>query len=194
MPRQKEFDQETALRGAIVAFSRKGFSATSTDDLTAKMNIGRQSMYDTFGDKRTLFLRALELYSQENLGAIAAELRKPGSPLAAIRNALMQFTERKDISSTDGCMGINALCEFGLQDQEVLGAMQGQGKAKVLRRLLMATLRRAQAEDEIPSETDITSLANFFDVTLAGLRIAANAGHSRAALRDIVEVACKAFQ
>lgn len=194
MARHKEFDQETALRGAISAFARNGFAATSTDDLMATMNVGRQSMYDTFGDKRALFLKALELYTQENLGAIAAELRKPGSPLANIRNALMQFTERKDISPTDGCMGINALCEFGLQDQEVLQALDGQGNGKIQRKLLMATLRKARKQGQLAPNADITSLADFFDMTLAGLRIAARAGKSRAALKGIVEIACKAFQ
>jgi TetR/AcrR family transcriptional repressor of nem operon len=194
MARHKEFDQETALRGAISAFAQKGFAATSTDDLMTTMNVGRQSMYDTFGDKRALFLKALELYTQENLGAIAAELRKPGSPLVNIRNALLQFTERKDISPTDGCMGINALCEFGLQDQGVVQALEGQGSGKIQRKLLMATLRKARALGEIEPDADITSLADFFDMTLAGLRIAARAGKSRAALKDIVEIACKAFQ
>ncbi len=42
----------------------------------AAMSIGRQSMYDTFGDKRALFLKALERYSRENVNAIVAELRK----------------------------------------------------------------------------------------------------------------------
>jgi TetR/AcrR family transcriptional repressor of nem operon len=194
MARHKEFDQETALRGAISAFGRKGFAATSTDDLMTTMNVGRQSMYDTFGDKRALFLKALELYTQESLGAIAEELRKPGSPLANVRNALMQFTERKDISPTDGCMGINALCEFGLQDKEVLQALEGQGNGKTLRKLLLATLKRAQTQGEIAPDTDITSLADFFDMTHAGLRIAARAGKSHAALKRIVEIACKAFQ
>jgi TetR/AcrR family transcriptional repressor of nem operon len=139
--RPKEFDQEAALRRAIIAFARRGFAGTSTDDLMNAMKVGRQSMYDTFGDKRALFLKALELYVQENMAAIAAELRKPGPALANVRNALMQFTQRADIAPTDGCMGINALCEFGLQDQEVLQAMQGKGNARVQRRLLLASLR-----------------------------------------------------
>jgi AcrR family transcriptional regulator len=194
MPRHKEFDKENALRGAIATFARKGFAATSTDDLMTTMNVGRQSMYDTFGDKRALFLKALERYSQENLGAIAAELRKPGSPLGNIRDALMQFTERKDISPTDGCMGINALCEFGLEDQEVLRALDGQGIAKVQRRLLLATLKKAREQGEIAHDADTTGLADFFDMTFAGLRIAARSGKSRAALKGIVEIALKAFQ
>ena len=194
MARRKEFDQESALRGAIVAFARKGFTATSTDDLMNEMKVGRQSMYDTFGDKRALFLKALELYCEENLGAIAAELRKPRSPLATVRNAMMQFTERADIAPMDGCMGINALCEFGLQDQEVLQAMQGQGNAKAQRRLLVANLRRAKAEGELPEDADIVGLADFFDTTLAGLRLAARSGKNRAELKRIVEIAFRAFR
>jgi TetR/AcrR family transcriptional repressor of nem operon len=194
MARHKEFDQEAALRGAIAAFARKGFTATSTENLMNAMNLGRQSMYDTFGDKRALFLRALELYSQENLGAIAAELRKPGSPLANIRDALMQFARRTDIAPTDGCMGINSLCEFGLHDQEVLQAMQGQGNAKIQRQLLLANLRRARTTGELPEDADIKGLADFFDSTLAGLRIAARGGKNPAEIRRIIGIACRAFQ
>lgn len=194
MARHKEFNEEAALRGAITAFARKGFAATSTDDLMTTMKIGRQSMYDTFGDKRALFLKALALYTQENLSGIAAELRKPGSALVNIRNTLMLFTERGDIDPTDGCMGINSLCEFGLHDPEVLEALQGGGNATAQRRLLLASLKRARAEGELSKDADIKGLADFFDTTLAGLRIAARAGKTRADLRRIVEIAGKAFQ
>jgi TetR/AcrR family transcriptional regulator, transcriptional repressor for nem operon len=191
MPRHKGFEREKALRGAIAAFSRKGFAGTSTDDLMAAMKIGRQSMYDTFGDKRALFLHALEIYSQENIHAIVTELRNPGSPLASIQNALIRFTERKDLSPADGCMGINAICEFGLQDQEVLQVIARA--AKLQRQVLISTLKRAQSEGELSSDSDIAGLADFFDATLAGLRIAAKAGKSRPTLRRIAEIACKAF-
>jgi TetR/AcrR family transcriptional regulator, transcriptional repressor for nem operon len=191
MPRHKEFDREKALRGAIAAFSQKGFAATSTDDLMIAMNIGRQSMYDTFGDKRALFLEALEFYSQESIGAIVAELRKPGSPLANIRNVLIQFTERKDLSPPFGCMGVNAICEFGLTDREVLEAMQDA--ASLERQVLLDTLRRAKKEGELSADADIAGLAGFIDVTLSGLRIAAKGGMSRAALKRIVEIATRVF-
>jgi AcrR family transcriptional regulator len=52
MARPKEFDQEKAIRKAIRLFSQQGFAATSTDELMRVMNIGRQSTYDSFGDKR----------------------------------------------------------------------------------------------------------------------------------------------
>jgi len=84
MARSKEFDQEKALRKAVRLFSQQGFAATSTDELMRVMAVGRQSMYDTFGDKRELFLRALETYVTESVHSIKAELEKPG--LALIRS------------------------------------------------------------------------------------------------------------
>ena len=92
MARTREFDLERALHRAILAFSQKGFTATSTDELMRAMEVGRQSMYDTFGDKRALFLKALEVYVSENVRAMNVELRAPGSPLAAIRSALVHFS------------------------------------------------------------------------------------------------------
>src|ERR1700722_19308764 len=144
MARPREFNQDIALRKAIRLFSRQGFAATSTDELMRGMDVGRQSMYDTFGDKRALFLKALEIYVTESVHAINVELRAPGSPLAAIRSALVHFSERKDLSSTDGCMGINAICEFGMRDEDVTRITRRAANAQRL--TLMDTLRRAQME------------------------------------------------
>ncbi len=191
MARPKEFDQERALHRAISIFSQKGFAATSTDDLMRAMNVGRQSMYDTFGDKRALFLKALEVYVTEKVRSINVELQTPGSPLASIRRVLVHFAERRDLSSTDGCMGINAICEFGMRDEDVTRIIRTAAKAQ--RHTLMDTLRRAQKEGELAARTDIESLADFFESTLAGIRIAAKAGKTRPALRRIAEVASGTF-
>src|SRR5258705_13754725 len=96
MARPKEFDQEKALRKAIHLFSQQGFAASSTDELMRVMNVGRQSMYDTFGDKRALFLKALNMYVTENIHSITVELERPGSALSAVQNALVTFADRKD--------------------------------------------------------------------------------------------------
>jgi TetR/AcrR family transcriptional repressor of nem operon len=191
MARPKEFDQERALHRAISIFSRRGFAATSTDDLMRAMDVGRQSMYDTFGDKRALFLKALEVYVTESVRSITAELQSPGSPLASIRRALVRFAERRDLSSTDGCMGINAICEFGMRDDAVTRITRSA--ARTQHHALIDALRRAQMEGELDAQTDLESLADFFESTLAGIRIAAKAGKARPALRRIAEVASAVF-
>jgi TetR/AcrR family transcriptional regulator, transcriptional repressor for nem operon len=191
MARPKEFDQEKALRKAIRLFSQQGFAATSTDDLMRVMEVGRQSMYDTFGDKRALFLKALELYVKENVHSINAELERPGSALAAVQNALVTFARRKDLSSAEGCMGLNAICEFGQRDGDV--TRTSRNAARMLRQTLMRVLTRAKKQREIRSDADLDSMADFFESTLAGVRMAAKAGKSRHALRNIAAFASRAY-
>ena len=82
-------------------------------------------MYDTFGDKRALFLKALKMYVAQSVHSISVELERPGSALSAIQNALVTFAERKDLSSAEGCMGLNAITEFGRQDADVTRISRG---------------------------------------------------------------------
>jgi TetR/AcrR family transcriptional repressor of nem operon len=191
MARPKEFDQEKALRKAIRLFSQQGFAATSTDDLMGVMDIGRQSMYDTFGDKRALFLKALKMYVTESVHSITVELERPGSALSAVQNALVTFAERKDLSSAEGCMGLNAISEFGQRDSDVTRI--SRDTAHVLRQTLMHVLTRAKNQGEIGSGANLDSMADFFESTLAGIRMAAKAGKSRQALRNIAAFAARAY-
>ena len=191
MARPKKFDQDKALRKAIRLFSRQGFAATSTDELMRSMDIGRQSMYDTFGDKRALFLRALELYVTESVRSIGVELDRNGSALAAVRNALVSFAEREDLSSSEGCMGLNAIGEFGRRDADVTRITQNA--ARIQRQNLMKVLARAKIQGEVDADADLEGMAEFFESTLAGIRIAAKAGKSRQALRKVAAFAGRAF-
>ena len=187
MARPKEFDQERALRKAIRLFSQQGFAATSTDDLMRVMDVGRQSMYDTFGDKRALFLKALEMYVAASVHSINVELERSGSALSAVQKALVTFAERKDLSSAEGCMGLNAISEFGQRDADVTRITRGA--ARVQRKTLMRVLTRARKQGELSSDADLDGMADFFESTLAGIRMAAKAGKSRQALRNIAVLA-----
>jgi TetR/AcrR family transcriptional regulator, transcriptional repressor for nem operon len=191
MARPKEFDQEKALRKAIHLFSQQGLAATSTDELMRVMNVGRQSMYDTFGDKRGLFLKALKMYVTESVHSITVELQRPGSALSAVQNALVTFAERKDLSSAEGCMGLNAISEFGQRDADVTRI--SRGAAHALRQTLMHVLTRAKNQGELGSDANLDSMADFFESTLAGIRMAAKAGKRRQALRNIAAFAARAY-
>jgi TetR/AcrR family transcriptional regulator, transcriptional repressor for nem operon len=191
MARPKEFDQEKALRKAICLFSQQGFSGTSTDDLMRVMDVGRQSMYDTFGDKRALFLKALQMYVTENVRSINVELERPGSALSAVQNALVTFAERKDLSNAEGCMGLNAISEFGQRDVDVTRITRNAGRMQ--RQTLVRVLTKAKKQKELRSDADLDSMADFFQSTLAGIRMAAKAGKSRRALRNVAAFAGRAY-
>jgi TetR/AcrR family transcriptional repressor of nem operon len=155
------------------------------------MDVGRQSMYDTFGDKRALFLRALETYVTESVDTIHTTLEEPGPALATVRNALVRFAERRDLSSTEGCMGMNAVCEFGQRDTEVNQIVREAARRQ--HATLMAVLSRAKSQGELDGDVDLVSLADFFESTLAGIRMAAKAGKSRQALRNIATLAGQVY-
>jgi hypothetical protein len=119
------------------------------------------------------------------------ELERPGSALAAVQNALVTFAQRKDLSSAEGCMGLNAISEFGQRDAEVTRITRNAARSQ--RQTLMRMLTRAKKQREIGSDTDLDSMADFFESTLAGIRMAAKAGKSRHALRNIAAFASKAY-
>jgi AcrR family transcriptional regulator len=155
------------------------------------MGVGRQSMYDTFGDKRALFLTALETYVTQSVQSINAELEKPGSAISALQSALASFAERNDLSSAEGCMGLNAISEFGQRDAEVTRITRKA--ASVQRQTLMHVLERAKKQGELSPDADLASMADFFESTLAGIRMAAKAGKHRQALRNIAAFAGRAY-
>src|SRR6266446_4310299 len=119
MARPKEFDRGIAVERAMSVFWSKGYAATSTDDLLQAMKIGRQSMYDTFGDKRRLYVEALERYQLESVAGHIKRLRSIASPLAGIEALLIGVISSNRATREKGCMGVGAICEFGSADAEL---------------------------------------------------------------------------
>ena len=131
------------------------------------------------------------MYVTESVHSINVELERPGSAISAVQNALATFAERKDLSSAEGCMGLNAISEFGHRDADVTRITRKA--ASVQRQNLMRVLARAKRQGELRPDADLDSMADFFDSTLAGIRMAAKAGKSRQALRNIAAFAGKAY-
>jgi TetR/AcrR family transcriptional regulator, transcriptional repressor for nem operon len=126
MPRAKEFDRDQALRRAAEVFWDHGFEGTSTDDLLQAMGIGRQSMYNAFGDKRRLYLEALQHYQAESGAELFERLRAASSPLSALTGVLLAVARQSAEDRARGCMAVNAATEFGEADPEV-GAVVNSG-------------------------------------------------------------------
>src|SRR5215211_1091932 len=85
MPRPKSFDQDAVLDQAVQLFWERGYEGTSLAELEAHLGLGRQSLYNTFGDKQTLFLKALERYRRIMSEEVLAPLNAPDASLDAIR-------------------------------------------------------------------------------------------------------------
>ena len=75
MARPRKFVEDQVIEAARDQFWAHGYAGTSLDDLVAVTGLGRGSLYGAFGDKHTIFLRALDEYSNMTMAAVRAELR-----------------------------------------------------------------------------------------------------------------------
>lgn len=165
MPRSKQFQPEQALARAMVAFWRHGYEATSMEDLMDSMGIGRASIYNAFGNKRSLFLSALEHYVC-NGGALQG-VRMPDSPKQAILTAFSILVERAvSGKSCDGCLVVNTALELAPHDEEIAQIVSEIFMQQ--EELFRATLERAITCGEVPRTLDSSRTAK----TLLALSIA----------------------
>ncbi|MEC4590082.1 TetR/AcrR family transcriptional regulator [Nitrospirillum amazonense] len=192
MARPKEFDGEVALDAAIALFSQHGFEGTSTDALLRAMRISRQSLYDTFGDKRQLYLAALRRYNQENVAEFIRTMTAAPTPLTGVEHAFMAFIAKAAASDRPSCLGVSAICEFGRADTEV--ASIGDASAHTLAHALETQLTAAQAAGEMGPDVDVPTAAAFLGATLAGLKVSARAGASADTLRGVARLALKSLK
>lgn len=119
MPRKKEFDVDTVLHRAMEAFWKRGYEATSLNDLLDCMQIQRASLYNAFGDKRTLFLETLRLYAARRRIEVA-NLAKTQPPRQAILSLFWDtITAVVEQDHRNGCFLINTALELSPHDKEV---------------------------------------------------------------------------
>jgi len=184
MVRPREFDRGDALERAMRVFWARGFAATSTDDLVQAMGIGRQSLYNAFGDKRRLYLEALEAYQQGTVSGHLKRLGAPASPLAGLRDLLLGVVAEDDGLRGLGCMGVGSVGEFGASDPQIAAV---RAKAMpLLRARLVERILEGQAGGEIAPEMDAGDAADFIQMTMTGLQLAARGG---AGLEDLRRMA-----
>jgi len=202
--RPKAFDREQALEKAMHVFWTQGYEATSLDDLLAAMGIGRQSLYDTFGDKRTLFLAALERYQglldaflRSCLGAAvpastsaspttSSPSRSP-SMKTALRRLFEDVIAEPQEQKRRGCLLINTAVELAPHDPDAARLVADNQRAT--ERLFARALEVAREEGELAAHVDVRAVARFLVAALQGLRVAAKADPNRGRLRDITKIA-----
>ena len=187
MARPKEFDRDEAVKRAMAVFWEQGYEATSTEDLLRAMGIGRQSMYDTFGDKHRLYLEALQRYNTNNSLEMMERLRAGASPLLAIEEVLLSIAKETQEQRLRGCMGVNATTELAQKDPEVASLIRSSSTLceGALERIVLEGKRRG----EISPSMDERAAGRFLLTTLQGMRVSAKAGATPESLRDVASFA-----
>ncbi|RJL29996.1 TetR/AcrR family transcriptional regulator [Bailinhaonella thermotolerans] len=186
MARPRKFDETSVVTAAMETFWRRGYEATSTRDLSASTGLGQSSLYNVFGDKRELYLRALRRYYETYTAEQIALLERPGAVKDRLRDLIVQALDA-DLAGPDasGCFSINASVERADSDDAVREEVRRH--FSTVERALTETIARGQDSGEISGERTAETLARQFLSTYYGLRVLARIQKDRTALLGVAE-------
>lgn len=188
MARLREFDEDHAIDAAVDCFWSRGYEATSVRDLAEHMGIGGASLYNAFGGKRALFVRALERYANRSARERIARLEAGRKPKEAIHAFLAEVVERslKD-TERKGCLLVNSALDVAPHDAELGRVVTGylDEIRAFFRRNVEAALKAGQTPDDIDADAVSTHLLG----VLMGMRVLARTGARRRTLEAVVRPA-----
>ncbi|CAH0525464.1 TetR/AcrR family transcriptional regulator [Vibrio hippocampi] len=168
MARKVGFDKQQKLEQAMALFWRKGFANTSINDLVTELEINRFSLYNSFGDKETLYYLALDHYLNTVSLPKLQSLRDPKSDLATLQRFLQQFAAMQK-QSLNGCLIQNAIIEHGGQDTTVQN--KSDQLYDTLLEAMMIPLQHARQNNQLIAKANIATIAQFILCQLQGIRV-----------------------
>ena len=190
--RPREFDRGAALDAAMVLFWRKGFAATSMNDLCDAMDVRSPSLYAAFGSKEALYLEAIQRYVEVFGPPVWDGLAEGATARAGVENLLLAATESLPEShgTPGGCMAaLAAVC-----DEWPAGIAQVVRKIRAeMLGMLRSRLEAGVANGELPATTDIEGLSRFYLSVYQGMAVQARDGAGAPELRSVVAAAMSAW-
>lgn len=188
MARTKAFDEKEVLKKAVFLFWEKGFAGTSLPDLINGLGISRSSLYDTFGDKHQLYLKALESYKDtygENVSALTLEGFSAKEAVAALLTMVINSPLKGE--RLRGCFMVNAGIELGDHDSQVNTLVLETEKQ--LERTFLKLIEKGQEDGEISKDKNAPALARFLNITVKGLQVSAKSTTEPILSEEIIRVA-----
>src|SRR5258708_23057066 len=112
MARSRAYDEAKVLTGAMHAFRRSGYSGVSIPELETATGLSAGSIYNSFTDKRGIFLAAFARYLEAVLERRISEFASPERKLSGLRELFLSLLCEPD-RGTFGCLITNSAIEFG---------------------------------------------------------------------------------
>ena len=170
-------------------FWRFGYEHTSLDVLMREMRISRQSLYDTFGDKRALYLKALSQYRDNDHLRLRRLFASGQSVKDGFATILFGISRESREEHERGCLLLSANMERDARDKAIAEfLLDNQLKTEAI---FTDALRRGQASGEVSAKQDPAALARFFVATIQGMRAMAKLNSNRKALEQVAKLALR---
>ena len=190
MPWEKSFDEEAAIDSAMEVFWAKGFESASIADLIAQTGVNRGSLYNAFGGKRQLFVRALLKYDSVRRKTMLAELEALDDPRRAIRDFFANAVANT-LADTEhkGCFLINTIAESGSLDEQVQDIVANG--LRELEGFFRRCIEVGQARGEIHKAIDPAAKAAALLAMALSIRVLGRGPYPERSLRTIADEAIK---
>ncbi|MFC5469106.1 TetR/AcrR family transcriptional regulator [Cohnella suwonensis] len=191
MARSKEFEESAVLDKAMRLFWEQGYEKTSMTDLVEHMGIHRRSLYDTFGDKHTLFRKALDRYGNKVSAPLAGGVKRSKTAAEALQ-FLFDLTIRGEGDSPSGCLIVNSAVELAARDADV--DTKSTEAFTTAEQLLKDIILWGQRDGEFTSDYDAGELAEYLHNVWVGLRSMARTSIPREKLHRIANISMKLLE
>ena len=189
--RPRSFDIDSALDRALQVFWKKGYEGASLSDLTRAMRINRPSLYAAFGDKQSLFRRALDRYMAQETQYWQDAIAAPTSA-EFVRRLLWGAADAMSRAGTPGgCLLVQGALTCGADAEPVRRTLATRRQAGEL--AIRDRLKRAKNEGDLPAEGDPATLARYLTTVMQGMAVQAAGGASRAGLRQVADTALRSW-
>ncbi len=142
------FDPDAVLDQLVLLFWRHGYDATTQTDMAKATGLSTSSLYNTFGDKATIFRAVLARYTSwaETNCQVLLDSPEPVAELARFVDRLEQHV-REPLRGVPGCLMTTSMTE--LADREPDITAEAQRYRALFGVAFGAALRRAQAAGEL---------------------------------------------
>ncbi len=188
MARSKEFDEQVVLRKAMDVFWAQGYEKTSMQDLVDRMGIHRRSIYDTFGDKHSLFVAALAEYERFITNEMEHIIGRSPSVKQAIQDVFL-FILESAMDNPKGCLSVNTAVELSLLDTKIDEIVSDMFRKTEV--MLQHLIEKGQSTGEVSSSIHAKQTASFLHNNLVGLRVLVKTDYDQEELESIINLAVR---
>jgi len=188
MARVKLFNEDEVLDKAVCLFWHKGYNGTSMQDLVDGLGISRSSLYDTYTDKHTLYLKALERYQNggnDKVSGIVDQQIPAKEKIGQLLRLIIGDVSDQDVQK--GCFMVNAELEVAPHDSIVSDMVCKSDQH--MEDAFIKTILAGQQSGEITTTQDAKALTRFFVNTGKGMRVSANSTTDKTFFDDIIQTA-----
>lgn len=193
--RHRNFNENNALEQAMFIFWEKGYAGTSLSDLTEAMGINKPSLYATFGNKESLFIKAMNHYTENYASPLFHPLTEKKKDLKSrLKSYLLGIIDAQyNPHCPKGCfvsLGINE-CNNSLIPEK---ARQVILEARDLGKKYLTTLfKEEQKNGTFPKKLDPKSTATMLFVFIHGAAAMARGGYKKNEIQNAIEIALLPF-